>query len=100
MNPIPIILIVGTLCLTAYMWYRQQNKKREKLMSKKKLEEKEMKEALEMFEKELSAELDKIALLDNPFEALMKLGKEPELDPVKDFNHPSMMKKPEDEEWQ
>ena len=69
-------------------------------MSKKKLEEKEMKEALEMFEKELSAELDKIALLDNPFEALMKLGKEPELDPVKDFNHPSMMKKPEDEEWQ
>lgn len=77
-----------------------QEKKREKLMSKKKLEEKEMKEALEMFEKELSAELDKIALSDNPFEALMNLGKEPELDPVKDFNHPSMMKKPEDEEWQ
>jgi len=75
-------------------------------MSKKreKNEVEELKKMLDSFEKELNAELERelgnIMGAENPFEALMNLGKEPKLDPIKDFDHPSMMKKPEDEKWQ
>lgn len=91
-----VILSVIIILMSTYQIWKQY-KKREELVSKKD-EEKAMKEALEMFEKELSAELDKIAMSDNPLEALMKMGQEPELDPIKDFN--KILKKPEGEPWQ
>ena len=94
------MIVITLLTIGLGLWASKQKKKREKLMSKKKSEEEEIREMLEVFEKELNAELDKISLSDNPFEALMNLRKEPKLDPIKDFDHPSMMKKPEDEEWQ
>ena len=97
--PMVVIFIIGV-----GIWASKQNKKRQNLMSKKKNEAEELKKMLDSFEKELNAELERelgnIMGAENPFEALTKLGKEPELDPVKDFNHPSMMKKPEEEEWQ
>lgn len=97
MNWIPITLMCGVVALTGYMWYKKQLKKREELVSKRD-EEKAMKEALELFEKELNAELDKIAMSDNPFEALLNIGKEKELDPVKDFS--KILTKPKGEHWQ
>ena len=92
------ITIVITVIICGILTYiGSQKKKREKLEMSKKDEEKAMKEALELFEQELSRELEKIEMSDNPLEALMNLGKEPELDPIKDFNHPRMLKKPEGE---
>ena len=88
--PVTAIIAAGLMLL----W---QNKKREELMSKKE-EEKAMKEALDLFEKELSAELDKIAMSDNPFQALLDMAKEDELDPVKDFS--KILTKPKGEHWQ
>lgn len=94
-----LYVVFGLLIVTAVVFYyiNKQLKERENLMSKRD-EEKAMKEALEMFEKELSAELEKIEMSDNPLEALLKLGREPELDPIKDFD--KILKKPEGEEWQ
>lgn len=90
------MIVVTIFTIGVGLWASKQKKKREELMSKKD-EEKAMKEALELFEQELSRELEKIEMSDNPLEALMNLGKEPELDPIKDFNHPRMLKKPEGE---
>lgn len=94
------VILLLVVALTSYMWYRDQNKKREKLEMSKRDEEKAMKEALELFEKKLSAELDKIAMSDNPFEALLNIGKEKELDPIEDFDHPKLRTKPKGEHWQ
>ena len=93
---IPMIVIT-IFTIGVGIWASRQYKKRENLMSKKD-EEKAMKEALEMFEQELSRELEKIEQEDNPLEALLNLGKEPDLDPIKDFD--KILKKPEGEPWQ
>lgn len=80
------IIVITIFTIGVGLWASKQSKKRENLMSKKKLEEKEMKEALEMFEQELSRELEKIEQADNPLEALLNLRKDSELDPIKDFD--------------
>lgn len=98
-------ILVGLVILYIHQQYKQwkwlnkeEKRAREKLEMSKRDEEKAMKEALELFEKELNAELDKIAMSDNPFEALLNIGKEKELDPVKDFN--KILTKPKGEHWQ
>jgi competence protein ComGF len=78
------VILLLVVALTSYMWYRDQNKKREDLMSKK--DEKELKEFAEIFEQQLSEELERISTSDNPLQALLDMAKEDELDPIKDFD--------------
>ena len=92
---IPMIVIT-IFTIGVGIWASKQNKKREELVSKK--DEKELKEFAEIFEQQLSEELERISTSDNPLQALLDMAKEDELDPVNDFD--KILKKPEGEPWQ